>query len=181
MDKQPGPTVWHRGLCSVSCGSLDGRGVWGRVDTYVCVTVSLLCTWNYHSAVNWLYSSIKQKVEKKQSWIHSDVKTWLIDGEGETNPPRRNIPKNSGYSAFIRPQAWHMGCAQDSMESRKTNFTLEKHGRHYLGTRSKPASIVINHAGGIYPCCDETDTWFCDLPPWNTQLQTSRITANKFQ
>ena len=31
MDKQQGPTVQHRELCSTLCGSLDGRGVWGRM------------------------------------------------------------------------------------------------------------------------------------------------------
>ena len=71
----------------MSCGSLNGRGVSGRVDTCVCMTVSLLCTWNYHSVVNWLYSNIKQKVKNKQPRIHSDVKKWLIDGEEETTPP----------------------------------------------------------------------------------------------
>ena len=40
------------------CGSLDGRGVWGRMDTYM-DTVPLLSTWNYHNTVNWLYSIIK--------------------------------------------------------------------------------------------------------------------------
>ena len=30
-----------RKLCSVLCGSLDGRGVEGRVDTCVCVVKSL--------------------------------------------------------------------------------------------------------------------------------------------
>ena len=30
-----GPTVYHRGLCSMLCGSLDGRGVWERKDTCV--------------------------------------------------------------------------------------------------------------------------------------------------
>ena len=34
MDNQQGPTVQHRELCSMSCGSLDGRGVWGRMDTF---------------------------------------------------------------------------------------------------------------------------------------------------
>ena len=29
MDNQQGPTVQHRELCSVLCGSLDGRG-WGE-------------------------------------------------------------------------------------------------------------------------------------------------------
>ena len=33
MDDQQGPTVLHRELCSMLCGSLDGRGVSGRTDT----------------------------------------------------------------------------------------------------------------------------------------------------
>ena len=32
MDNQQGPTLWHMELCSVLCGSLNGRGVWGRRD-----------------------------------------------------------------------------------------------------------------------------------------------------
>ena len=28
-------------LCSMLCGSLDGRGVWERIDTYICMTESL--------------------------------------------------------------------------------------------------------------------------------------------
>ena len=33
MDHQQGPTVKHMELCSVLCGSLDGRVVWRRMDT----------------------------------------------------------------------------------------------------------------------------------------------------
>ena len=33
----------NKELCSVSRGSLDGRGVWGRMDTCVCVAESLCC------------------------------------------------------------------------------------------------------------------------------------------
>ena len=33
MENQQGPAGQHRALCSVSGGSLDGRGVWGRMDT----------------------------------------------------------------------------------------------------------------------------------------------------
>ena len=29
MDKQQGTAVWRMELCSMLCGSLDGRGVWG--------------------------------------------------------------------------------------------------------------------------------------------------------
>ena len=43
MENQQGPAGQHRGLCSMSCGSLAGRGVWGSVDTCVCVPESLCC------------------------------------------------------------------------------------------------------------------------------------------
>ena len=41
MDNQQGPTVQHRELCSMLCGSLEGRGVWGRMDPCICVAESL--------------------------------------------------------------------------------------------------------------------------------------------
>ena len=44
MDNQQGPTAQHRELCSVLCGSLDGRGVWGRMDTCVYIAESLHCS-----------------------------------------------------------------------------------------------------------------------------------------
>ena len=37
MDNQQGPNVQHREICSMLHGSLDGRGVSGRVDTYICM------------------------------------------------------------------------------------------------------------------------------------------------
>ena len=37
-------TVGHRELCSMLCGSLDGRGVWGRMDTRICMAESLCCS-----------------------------------------------------------------------------------------------------------------------------------------
>ena len=52
----------NRDLCSVLCGILDGRGVWGRADTCVCMAVPSLSTWNYGSIVNQLHSNIKEKV-----------------------------------------------------------------------------------------------------------------------
>ena len=41
MDNQQGSTVLHMELCSMLYGSLDGRGVWERMDTCICVTESL--------------------------------------------------------------------------------------------------------------------------------------------
>ena len=40
MDSQQGPTGQHMELCSMSCGSLDGRGVWGRMDMCICMLES---------------------------------------------------------------------------------------------------------------------------------------------
>ena len=44
MENQQGPAGQHRALCSKSCGSLDGRGVWGRMDTCTCVAEPLHCS-----------------------------------------------------------------------------------------------------------------------------------------
>ena len=41
MDNQQGPTVYHRELCSMLCGSLNGRGVWGRMNTCIYILESL--------------------------------------------------------------------------------------------------------------------------------------------
>ena len=45
---------------SAQCyGSLDGRGVWGRMDACICVAETLPRTRNYHNIVNWLYPNTK--------------------------------------------------------------------------------------------------------------------------
>ena len=41
MDNQQGPTAQHRVLCLLLCGSLDGRGIWRRMDKCICLTESL--------------------------------------------------------------------------------------------------------------------------------------------
>ena len=43
MDDQQGLIVEHRELCSMLCGSLDGRRVWGRMDPCICVSEFLCC------------------------------------------------------------------------------------------------------------------------------------------
>ena len=44
MDNQQGPAVQHMELRSMLGGSLDGRGVWGRVGTCICIAESLHCS-----------------------------------------------------------------------------------------------------------------------------------------
>ena len=41
MSNQQGATVSYLEFCSTLRGSIDGRGVWGRMDTYTCMAVSL--------------------------------------------------------------------------------------------------------------------------------------------
>ena len=43
MDFQQGPTVQHREL-SMLCGSMDGRGVLGRMNTCMCMAESHCCS-----------------------------------------------------------------------------------------------------------------------------------------
>ena len=40
VDNQQGPIVQHRELCSMLCGSLDGRTIWGRMDICTCMAES---------------------------------------------------------------------------------------------------------------------------------------------
>ena len=44
MDNQQGPTVQHRELCTVLCGSLNGRGVWGKMTESLCCSPETITT-----------------------------------------------------------------------------------------------------------------------------------------
>ena len=44
QNHNPPRIVQHRGLCSVLCGALDGREIWRRMDTCLCVAESLGCS-----------------------------------------------------------------------------------------------------------------------------------------
>ena len=68
MDKQQGPTVEHRELCSKLCGSLDWRGVWGRMDTCICMAESLYCLSETITILLISYTPIKIKSFKKERY-----------------------------------------------------------------------------------------------------------------
>ena len=48
-------------LCSMLCGSLDGRGIWGTMDTCVCMTESLCCSLKTVTTLSISYSPIQNK------------------------------------------------------------------------------------------------------------------------
>ena len=60
MDNQQGPTVEHRELCSILCGSLDGRAL-GRTDECVGMTESLCCSPETTTALLTSYIPIQKK------------------------------------------------------------------------------------------------------------------------
>ena len=44
MHNQQGPTVQHMELYSMLCASLDGSGVWERIETCICTAKSFCCS-----------------------------------------------------------------------------------------------------------------------------------------
>ena len=44
MNIHQGPTEEQHRLHSSFCGSLDGKGIWGRMDTCICMTEPLCCS-----------------------------------------------------------------------------------------------------------------------------------------
>ena len=71
MDNQQGPTVQHRELCSMLCGSRAGRGTWGEW-MHVCLwlspfTVCLELSQHCSSAIpHYKITSSKEKKKKKR-------------------------------------------------------------------------------------------------------------------
>ena len=54
-------------LSSMSCGSLDGKGVWGRVNTCICMAEPLYCSLETVTTLSISYTPIQNKKLKKES------------------------------------------------------------------------------------------------------------------
>ena len=70
IDNRQIPTEQHRELCSMLCSSLDGRGIWGKMDTCVCMAESLW--WNNHNIVSRLYSYKIKSLRKETRKIRAN-------------------------------------------------------------------------------------------------------------
>ena len=53
--------------CSALCGSPKGSGVWGRMDTCICMSEPLAIHLKLDNIVNWLSSNIKEK--ENEGWL----------------------------------------------------------------------------------------------------------------
>ena len=69
---QQGPTVYHRELCFMLCGSVAGRGIEGRMDT----CKSLCCSPETITILLIGYTPIK-KLEKAMA-PHSSTLAWKV-------------------------------------------------------------------------------------------------------
>ena len=55
------------------CGSLDGRRIWGRMDTCICIAESLCCSPETITTLLIGYTQIQNKKQKKKKRI------WVVD------------------------------------------------------------------------------------------------------
>ena len=58
-----------RKLCSILCGSLDGRGVWGRMDTRICIAELPCCSHKISTTLLIDYTPIQNKKLKDSKKI----------------------------------------------------------------------------------------------------------------
>ena len=65
MDNKHGPTLQHMELFSLLCGRLYRRGVWGRMDSCICMNESLSCSPETIRTLLIGYSLIQNKNLKK--------------------------------------------------------------------------------------------------------------------
>ena len=64
-DNQQGPTVQHMEVWSMLCGSLDREGIWGRMDTCICMAEFLCCSPETITTLFISYTPIQDKKFKK--------------------------------------------------------------------------------------------------------------------
>ena len=63
------------------CGSLDGRGVWGRINTYICMTESLCCSLDERVKEESEKVGLKLNIQKTMIMASSPITSWQIDRE----------------------------------------------------------------------------------------------------
>ena len=65
------------------CASLDGRRIWGRMDTCTCMAESLCCSPETTIALLIAYSPIQNKMFEKKKKKISVLGNWILECPGE--------------------------------------------------------------------------------------------------
>ena len=109
MDNQQGSTLKHMELHSVPDGnwlsvpdSLDGRGIWGRMDTRICMAESLRCSPEIIMTllVNRLYPITKSKVSLKIKQ-NIRVQRWHSSSQKRGNLPLLSPGSESAWFSLL--------------------------------------------------------------------------------
>ena len=77
----------NRDLCSMLCGSLDGRGVWGRMDTCVCLAETLCCPAETITTLLTSYKPIQNKKFFKIKFKKKNMLMISLTSQAPTSPP----------------------------------------------------------------------------------------------
>ena len=113
----------HRELCSVLCGSLDRRGVWGRMDTCVCMVESLCCSPETTTVLLISCAPIQNKSLKKKRHqrAFSLLTTWTPRGHLST----QYFLYKQG-SLHRTQVCWHPDLTSSFQNYEKINFSWVK-------------------------------------------------------
>ena len=95
MDNQQRPTVSHRQLCSILCGSLGGRGVWGRTNTHLCTAESFCCPLETIATLLIGYTPIQDRKLKKKECFKLDSDKWTPSAPRLGQEKMRCLPGGS--------------------------------------------------------------------------------------
>ena len=72
-------------LCSTLCVSLDGKGVWEKMDIYICMAVSLHCSSETITTLSIGYTPVQNvfgvKKLKKKKEPYECVSKWIFHAE----------------------------------------------------------------------------------------------------
>ena len=95
MDNQQGPTVQNKELCSMLSGSVEGRGVWGRMDICICMAESLCYPPETHNVLGGTWSCEIRPCELLGGQWDYAMKTYL-----PVTCPGHSEAEEQGATAF---------------------------------------------------------------------------------
>ena len=61
-------TLKNRELCSIFCSKVNGKRIWKRINTHICITESLCCTPETNTTLLTNYEPIKNEKGKHCMW-----------------------------------------------------------------------------------------------------------------
>ena len=106
VDNQEGPTVPHRERCSVTCGSLRGRGVRGRMATCLCVAESFHCSPETVTSLLIGYTPVQNKKLKKEPQNFGDGFLRLVQPERRGQEVREKAALQGALSCPVGRESW---------------------------------------------------------------------------